>query len=92
MRYFYDLVWENSEYFIRGPNPKNKLIVRCTFSNSINKIIHTRKVMDYMDWLGIIGGLRSVLTTIFIGVLFKGYSNFNSTIETFKSTNFFLST
>ena len=56
-----------------------------------NEIVHTRKVLMYMDWLGIIGGLRGVLSSIFIGILFKGFANFNSMIETLNSTKFYQS-
>ena len=52
-----------------------------------DKMIHERNVMIYMDFLGIIGGLRGVLSSFFIGVLFAGYSNYNSMIETLNSIN-----
>ena len=73
----------------RGPNYKNKMIFRMQFYHDEDEVIHTRKVLMYMDWLGIIGGLRGVISTIFIGILFKGFSNFNSLIETLNSTTYF---
>ena len=57
-----------------------------------DEVVHTRNVFNYMDWLGILGGLRNVLHTIFIGVVFKSYSNFNSVIETLETTDLFQTT
>lgn len=37
--------------------------------------------MMYMDWLGYIGGLRETLDAVFIGLLFKGFSKFNTLVE-----------
>ena len=87
-KFFYNTVTFVQEFYERGDDYKNMEIVSVTFSKDINQIVHTRRVMMYMDWLGIIGGLRSVLSTVFIGVIFKAFSNKNSRIETINSINF----
>jgi hypothetical protein len=88
---FYDVTNTVKQTIERGPNYKNEQIFEMEIHLDNDEVIHTRKVFMYMDWLGILGGLRNVLHTIFIGVVFKSYSNLNSIIETLESTDLFQS-
>jgi len=82
----------DKEFYDRGDDYKNMAVASITFIKDNNKIVHTRRVFTYMDWLGMMGGLWKVLSGIFIRFLFKGFSVFNSRIETLKSTHLFCDT
>ena len=63
--------------------------MRALVFNDNNKIVHKRVVMNYMDWLGVVGGMQSLLYSIFVGYLVNSYSNFNSIMEILNDTNLF---
>ena len=42
--------------------------------------MHSRVVMDYMDWLGMIGGLSKVVFAFITGA-FSGFANSNTDVE-----------
>jgi len=50
------------------------------FRIDINELKHERFVFDYMDWLGVIGGMTEFLTRIATFIL-GGYLSFNQYIE-----------
>jgi hypothetical protein len=79
-RSFHDMRLVSQEVYERGES-ENSEIMRANIFIDRDAKLHTRKVMMYMDWLGIIGGLRKVLDAIFIGIIFRGFSRFNAFIE-----------
>ena len=56
-KHFHDVVKGSFEYYERGPGYTNMEIFSAVVYNDADKVIHSRKVMMYMDFLGIIGGL-----------------------------------
>jgi hypothetical protein len=88
-KFFFDTNIKTKYEIERGPNYKDAKIFEMNFYLDNDEIIHKRTVFVYMDWLGVIGGLRSVLHTLVIGVIFSGFSNFNSMIETLHATNLY---
>ena len=41
----------------------------------------------YIDWLGIVGGLKRFLDYVVIGLVFRSFSSFNSLLEILYHTN-----
>jgi hypothetical protein len=85
-RRFHDVSMIEHEVYERGES-KNSEIMRANFFINHNASVYTRRVMMYIDWLGIIGGLKKLLDVIIIGVIFKGFSRFNALIEILFRTN-----
>ena len=70
---FHDMVFVDREEFERGENYTSKNLFEAIIHNNLFEVVHTRRVMTYMDLLGVIGGLRSVLYSVFISIIFKNY-------------------
>ena len=57
------------------------LLCELYFKMDVDEVIHSRVVYKLMDWLGDLGGVGDVIM-LFASILFSGYFEFHSGIET----------
>ena len=60
------------------------IIAQMYFRIKVDTIRHERRVFSISDWLGSIGGIKTILLDLFI-IFFGSFSQFNAVIATFNS-------
>ena len=59
------------------------IVAEMYFRIKTDTIIHSRTVFSLMEWLGSVGGVEQTLLDMLL-VVFGGYCQYNSVIETFS--------
>lgn len=60
------------------------IVAEMYFRVQVDKIVHERQVFGFMDWLGSIGGIESMLIEFLI-FFFGAFTQFNAVIATFNT-------
>jgi len=69
--HFYEVTTFNSDPL--KVHTDHKVVAKMFFRIDVDKVIHTRKVFKFMDWLGAIGGIEKLLLKFTI-VLLGGFA------------------
>ena len=82
---FWDTTFYNQDTFGidegRAPVGPSSVIAEVWFRLDIDEVVHTREVYQFLDWMGDVGGCRDIMMAFF-AIVFGGYVNFTSNIET----------
>ena len=80
---FWDTIAYNEDTFEsdRDPIGPPGAIAELWFRLDVDEIVHAREIYQFLDWMGDVGGCKDILMAFF-AIIFGGYINFTSDVET----------